>query len=1652
MQVQFDEIDLKAKLGDPSYIKSQTDLVIGQLMNNIDILSNAKYENKNFFGCNVTLGDLDFELNLDFFRNRTYNNNYVLLEKIKFLRRLIININNIFIKIISDLNCCTTDDKYNKTVIPIFKWLVEDENGLCGTLLTISKEIYNIYIPIKRIMCLFRNIPGNPTLSYGGTDYLKGMYPIIEGLDKLANVLDNGAFLDILIIPVKNFHDKLVSCSSGDYIKFYDKKVNLLESISKGLYEELTTALIDEIKSTETMNEIEKTRPTEPTPPKYDFKAPPKPSKYNNMALFRKAMVTYNIEFMEYKKEMDREYEEALAVYRKDFEEYKNKKFQSTFTLGENNFENTNLALDVNVERMKDQHKPICGCLGELFRLDGFFFPAKHIIRDEGDLLALVGHVEYRGINSENYYEDQSIDGLNGKRRLKIIREQDLGEIRNKRPEKSMEIVIKGSFLDNEYNNLINSAQSVQDVINNNNFFANEKNTKVRRLQVLKSETNGLYDAFNNLHKSYLQKGYRTIANNRVGLANIGNLDTTGSNFSNSSSRYIEEIKRAQRELQELSQFPPLAWIQNPNDIRVTYGADVRTFNDYMEAIKEIEKIDKEVIQLDMALEKNHTYINIVDNSYIPCSCDLLCMIIKYIIGVIMDVIKKLIAYIVDFLAKSIMNKELQWWLEFIISKIQCILDIINIPAEIESMEAKFNQEMKSAKDSIKLMSQYLDGCKVTESVINNANLNKKKLPITPDTLPDITWDPTTYPTFEQENNDMTPIIPDGFKIIAKDISYENSSWKNRTIPVVVLDCTKDHLFQVDFTPKGFNWSAYLNVTINYEQFQNNPNLVLNGNQSITEEGLIKNTYTSIIWNLINALYSSPETFTFRIVIGNNGTDLRTDSSFLEDERINVGGNYFDINDIDKVYIWYDKDKGYVKVFDRTMSKNLEEFYVEHLKNSEKIKEEIMNTEFDIEEAADDSATKLCTVNGMKINSLDLLYKDKTTSLYAGTVTKREAYDEKYNLIEYFTYTPSTHEDEPLIRPNVPFLLELENGAGYVLKIILLIDVCYPEAVENTRYDKSRDGVFLNGRYDYFEFDSIPNNLPITWNRHDIFKKLKPYLEHIGLISGSSLGYLANNNKKDTTGAIQNEDHSGPNLEGFEKELLEQTGDFKVLESGLLPAGDIKNAISTSQEKVKELQNIVVNLDEFVSNSMVEMKNILENNSLNIDDGTISIIEDSVNISKKDSHLGIPLMVLNEEENIILTIQDKKLKLININRNFGATEPDLIIDEEIDYKKGEQLLIEFKTNGFSHTISWLNARKVKATKTTTVFNSLSLKPTNIGSVYKEGKPIALMCGKLNDLIISEDTVPMEEWWTNTNTYRPDGTIGYYDFTLFDGYHVYSLPPNFRVTTIEKLATVKGILYETEKYTQAEINSMIQNGKYNDLLKTQVTVVGERPISVGGDFIWKNKTYYKNVTFGYLDNFFCRDNLLGKPFTISFWLKQKDAASYGREEPQKKYIFSDINNGNFIWYEDEILYIKLFGNTLRSEPVTMLFKKDVMATKPEFVEKWYHHTFRYDRINAKVYYTIECINQNRNFDINYSEFVLEKKEVLINLKNIEGRGKVLDFSLVSMLARYDVKKLKYVDQFPGEIAALAIWNEFKSNEYLNEIRDYQKIIIQNEMED
>ena len=65
---------------------------------------------------------------------------------------------------------------------------------------------------------------------------------------------------------------------------------------------------------------------------------------------------------------------------------------------------------------------------------------------------------------------------------------------------------------------------------------------------------------------------------------------------------------------------------------------------------------------------------------------------------------------------------------------------------------------------------------------------------------------------------------------------------------------------------------------------------------------------------------------------------------------------------------------------------------------------------------------------------------------------------------------------------------------------------------------------------------------------------------------------------------------------------------------------------------------------------------------------------------------------LRINDKTVLTIHNKKLKVININNNFGL---DLLLEtSEIQYNEGEQLFIEFSTTGFEHTISWTNERKV----------------------------------------------------------------------------------------------------------------------------------------------------------------------------------------------------------------------------------------------------------------------------------------------------------------------------------------------------------------------
>lgn len=1606
------DLDMRKLMGDDMVTQS-TDAALEALLISMENFSNSTSVKGtgNIFNCAISLGDLNFDINLDFFNLEPSKMDYILLKKIAYLRRLIVEINNIFINIIQDLECCTGDDRYNKTVVPIFKWLVEDENGLCGTLLRIAKDINKVYMPLKRILCLFRNIPGNPTLPFE-VDFMKAFYPMVDGLEKVMNLLDNGRFLDILIIPVKDFHDKLVACSSGKDVDFYTGYSSLKDIISNSIYDELTINLIDEIKRQQNPDIITKEKmPTPPNPPElnYGIEAP-NISNYPTYAAFSGAMYEWNRNFSEYRKDKERDYNNSYSQYLLDLSNYRKAKFESTLSLNNEKFENSSFAVELMVDDFKDKHRAICGCLGEIFRLDGFFVPADYIIRSEADLIGLIGEVEYKGIYSREYYMDDD------EKKIKIINQSMLGDVTTREVVTSFEEIMKYPFVKDEYLDKISKAKTIGDVVNLNTEFNKIHNGLVQDFRKYSNYYDSLNSSFYSIYLNEIDSYRRDIASYKNGLISVDKYET------------------ANKSLYNYASYPPAAWISSDKPLTPEYQRIFGniTYKQFIKGIDDLKIKQKEIDDLTEAIGRNHTLFKVVDNTQVECGCNLLCMVIKYIINLILSIIKKLIMYITKFITGAVVNKELQWWIKFVTEKVRCIIDILNLSKDLDKMEAAFKQEMDNAKNSIQKAPESVSNCTASKkSIIEELNLYYDKAQVEPDTIPDITWVPDVYPG-GIVNTDVTPSFDTTFSLITDKVKYEITEWKNRSIPTMVLDCSIDYHSAVNWVPKTGIWKAFLNVELNINQFNNTPDILLKGNTPLNDTQLIQRMHSGLLYNLLDSAVHQSD-FKFRIETTTTKDYNTLGMTYdLDNTRIILNGSQTLLDDIKRVWFYVDELKEYVKVFDKVHTDTLKDFQTSIREKMVSSLEKLKKTEF-VADEINPTANKYCSPTSLTVKTFEQVYKNKTESLYPGDLVV-SGVDEKV-----YVYTPLEISDgkgglKRLIRNNVPFKTVLVNGSGQEFVVILLIDVCDPAKVMKTAYSTS-DGVFLGGRYDYYEFDAIPNTIDYTISDSQIISKLKGYLENIGAISGMLPGPLGNMNINNSV---------SDTITNTTEQVIKLVGDDRVQNENLaydmvgnLPNGPFKTSMLL-------MEKVVENID-LVSTEMDAAETLAKEFDIGITDFNIA---PTSNI-RTDARLGIPLLTLNEDENIVLTIHNKRLKLININQNFGLNS--VLETSEIDYKEGEQLFIEYSTNGFEHTISWLNERKVKNTASIVSMNTIEMKPTQLGSYYKDGVKISLMCGKILDIIFTESDRGIDEWFNNTNTYRPGGTIGYYDFSVFDGYHVYSIPEFFRVTKLNSIANIKGVLYESKEYTREEIMLKIQDGKYNEILSNDVTIVGERPISVGGNFIWANKKYYKNVSFGHLENFFCRDNLSGESFTISFWLKMKDALTNNRIDYKKKYLFADTHNGNFIWVEDDLLYIQLFGQYLRSEPINLLFIKDLLASNPEYVEKWFHHTFRYDKSTATVWYTLTPIDQVRNFDSSYSPTCLDPITIKLPLKNTTKSGKKLNFSLVTMLARFDVEKLDYTDYFWGEIASLAIWKEFKSDDYLAKTYNYQKRIIVNEMD-
>lgn len=127
-----------------------------------------------------------------------------LFLKGNYIFRLIVDIMRILKCITENLACCFPEHVYKKTVMNSMMWLLDKDKGILNTIRQNAVERIKYYLEIEKDLIqngVDSNYHNDPTVSHKPS--------LNYGIELLS-----GNYLDIIIQPLKDFRDQLMSCSS----------------------------------------------------------------------------------------------------------------------------------------------------------------------------------------------------------------------------------------------------------------------------------------------------------------------------------------------------------------------------------------------------------------------------------------------------------------------------------------------------------------------------------------------------------------------------------------------------------------------------------------------------------------------------------------------------------------------------------------------------------------------------------------------------------------------------------------------------------------------------------------------------------------------------------------------------------------------------------------------------------------------------------------------------------------------------------------------------------------------------------------------------------------------------------------------------------------------------------------------------------------------------------------------------------------------------------------------------------------------------------------------------------------------------------------------------------------------------------------------
>ena len=197
---------------------------IGSLYNTYAVSSNSALQSYNesinaalaedtsynkIANCKITFANLG-KLDFDFLSVSSTPLNMKLFNKIAKIDQNMRRINDIFIQLIVNMNCCFLAGKYNSA---IRKPMQDITQNFCNALVSIAEQAAKSYVIFKTYLCLVKPVSGNPWLKQGGYDWMKTIYSFMYGFEAFFDWIMDGTILNIILDPMETFIKKLQSCA-----------------------------------------------------------------------------------------------------------------------------------------------------------------------------------------------------------------------------------------------------------------------------------------------------------------------------------------------------------------------------------------------------------------------------------------------------------------------------------------------------------------------------------------------------------------------------------------------------------------------------------------------------------------------------------------------------------------------------------------------------------------------------------------------------------------------------------------------------------------------------------------------------------------------------------------------------------------------------------------------------------------------------------------------------------------------------------------------------------------------------------------------------------------------------------------------------------------------------------------------------------------------------------------------------------------------------------------------------------------------------------------------------------------------------------------------------------------------------------------------